>query len=130
MTRGRQVMAMRPGRRQVIGALALVLAAPRLAVGQDLQRFQLDLEQHGLGGKPVLIRVRRGQVVDLTVAARRSLRLFLAGYNILKVVSPARPAQFVFKADITGRFALATVRAAKDGSSRYGHTVAVLEVVP
>lgn len=130
MTAGRRGVAPRPGRRQIIGALAFIVAAPGFAVAQDLQRFQLDLEQHGLAGKPVLIRVRRGQVVDLTIAARRSLRLFLFGYNILKVVSPSRPAQFIFKANATGRFALSTVRVAKDGTYRSGRAVAVLEVVP
>src|SRR2546423_1402577 len=91
---------------------ASVLAAAMIAqtgggFGQTAgegQRFDLRIENGRLADDLKVIRVRRGDMVELNWSADRRTALHLHGYDIEITVDAGRPQTMSFTARATGRF--------------------------
>jgi hypothetical protein len=72
--------------------------------GQNLQRFDLRIENGRLAGNLKAIRVRRDDVVEITWSADRRTVLHLHGYDIETTVDVGNSQTMSFTARATGRF--------------------------
>jgi hypothetical protein len=90
-----------------VATAALILGA-RIGVAQSAiegtRRFELRLENGRLANSLKIIRVGRGDMVELNWSADRRTVLHLHGYDIEITVDAGKPQTMSFKAQVTGRF--------------------------
>jgi hypothetical protein len=78
-----------------------LLAAAR---AEEPKRFDLRIENDRLNGDLKVIRVRRGDAVEINWSANRRTVLHLHGYDIETTVEAGEPQAMAFTAHATGRF--------------------------
>jgi FtsP/CotA-like multicopper oxidase with cupredoxin domain len=78
------------------------------ARAQESKRFDLTIENERLSGDLKVIRVQRGDAVEIKWSANRRTALHLHGYDIETVVEPGKPQTMSFAARATGRFPIET----------------------
>lgn len=111
--------------RALLAALALSLAAA--AEPADVHRAAIDVRDRQVVGADVL-RVTRGQRVELSWTADEAAVLHLHGYDIEFEVRPGEPTVLSFEAHATGRF---PVTSHGFGDEAHGHeTLLYVEVHP
>ncbi len=82
--------------------------SPAAAQVEEPKRFDLRIENDRVGGDLKVIRVRRGDVVEINWLANRRTVLHLHGYDIETTVEPDKPRIMSFTARATGRFPIET----------------------
>ena len=82
--------------------------SPAVAQVEAPKRFDLRIENDRLSGDLKVIRVRRGDAVEINWSANRRTVLHLHGYDIETVVEVGRPQTMSFTARATGRFPIET----------------------
>ena len=97
--------------------------SPTAAQVEEPKRFDLRIENDRLSGDLKVIRVRRGDAVEINWSANRRTVLHLHGYDIETVVEPDKPRSMSFTARATGRFPIET-------HGRYHSVLIYLEVHP
>jgi hypothetical protein len=75
---------------------------------EEPKRFDLRIDNDRLSGDLKVIRVRRGDVVEINWSANRRTVLHLHGYDIETTVEPDKPRIMSFTARATGRFPIET----------------------
>ncbi|MFQ5968288.1 MAG: c-type cytochrome [Acidimicrobiia bacterium] len=109
--------------------------------GPDADRvFHLSITQHKLADQKEVIRVHRGERVEIRWSTDQRAKLHLHGYDVETVVTPGAPTSFTFKAHATGRFPITLHRSGVHGAgSSHGQshshgqgetTLIYLEVLP
>ncbi len=90
--------------------LAVVVGnwSPAVAQVDEPRRFDLRVENDRLSGELKVIRVRRGDAVEINWSADRRTVLHLHGYDIEATIEPDRPRTMSFTARATGRFPIET----------------------
>lgn len=90
--------------------LAVVVGnrSPAVAQVEEPKRFDLRIENDRLSGELKVIRVRRGDAVEINWSADRRTVLHLHGYDIEATIEPDRPRTMSFTARATGRFPIET----------------------
>jgi hypothetical protein len=78
--------------------------SPAAAQVEEPKRFDFRIENDRLSGDLKVIRVRRGDVVEINWSANRRTVLHLHGYDIETTVEPDKPRIMSFTARATGRF--------------------------
>lgn len=89
-------------------ASLLIGLTTAMAFAEDLQRFDLRIENGRLAGNLKTIRVRRNDAVEINWSADRRTVLHLHGYDIETVVDAGKPKTMSFTASATGRFPVET----------------------
>jgi hypothetical protein len=127
---------MRPRLPTVIRTLCLVLpltapalsaAPPAPTADPDIDRTELSLVDGRIVGEDDVIRVTRGQRVELVWSSDERIRLHLHGYDLELEVAPDEPAVMSLIAHATGRFPITR----HGGSGGHDHeTLLYLEVYP
>jgi hypothetical protein len=74
--------------------------------GEEIKRFELRIENNRLRDGNKTIRLKGGDVVEITWYADRPAVVHLHGYDIEITVDAERPQIMSFKAHATGRFAI------------------------
>jgi len=97
--------------------------SPAVAQVEAPKRFDLRIENDRLSVDLKVIRVRRGDAVEINWSANRRTVLHLHGYDIETVVEVGRPQTMSFTARATGRFPIET-------HGRYHSVLIYLEVYP
>jgi hypothetical protein len=82
--------------------------SPAAAQAEAPKRFDLRIENDRLSGDLKVIRVQRGDAVEINWSANRRTVLHLHGYDIESTVEPDRPQTMSFTARATGRFPIET----------------------
>ncbi len=82
--------------------------SPAAAQVEEPKRFDLRIENDRVGGDLKVIRVRRGDVVEINWLANRRTVLHLHGYDIETTVEPDKTRVMSFTARATGRFPIET----------------------
>ena len=82
--------------------------SPAAAQVEEPKRFDLRIENDQLSGDLKVIRVRRGDAVEINWSANRRTVLHLHGYDIETTVDPDKPQVMSFTARATGRFPIET----------------------
>jgi len=82
--------------------------SPAAAQVAEPKRFDLRIENNRLSGDLKVIRVRRGDVVEINWSANLRTVLHLHGYDIETTVEPDKPRIMSFTARATGRFPIET----------------------
>ena len=82
--------------------------SPAVAQVGEPKRFDLRIENDRLSGDLKVIRVRRGDPVEIHWSANRRAVLHLHGYDIETVVEAGKPQIMSFTARATGRFPIET----------------------
>jgi hypothetical protein len=82
--------------------------SPAAAQVEEPKRFDLRIENDQLSGDLKVIRVRRGDAVEINWSANRRTVLHLHGYDIETTVEPDKPRIMSFTARATGRFPIET----------------------
>jgi hypothetical protein len=82
--------------------------SPATAQAEETKRFDLKIENDRLSSDLKVIRVRRGDAVEINWSANRRTVLHLHGYDIETTVEPDRPRAMSFTARATGRFPIET----------------------
>ena len=82
--------------------------SPAAAQVEQPKRFDLRVDNDRLVGDLKVIRVRRGDVVEINWSANRRTVLHLHGYDIETTVEPDKPRIMSFTARATGRFPIET----------------------
>jgi len=82
--------------------------SPAIAQIEGPKRFDLSIENDRLSGDLKVIRVRRGDAVEINWSANRRTVLHLHGYDIETVVEAGKPQTMSFTARATGRFPIET----------------------
>ena len=82
--------------------------SPAAAQAEAPKRFDLRIENDRLSGDLKVIRVQRGDAVEINWSANRRTVLHLHGYDIETTVEPDRPQTMSFTARATGRFPIET----------------------
>ncbi len=82
--------------------------SPAVAQVEAPKRFDLRIENDRLSVDLKVIRVRRGDAVEINWSANRRTVLHLHGYDIETVVEVGRPQTMSFTARATGRFPIET----------------------
>ena len=82
--------------------------SPAVAQAEAPKRFDLRIENDRLSVDLKVIRVRRGDAVEINWSANRRTVLHLHGYDIETVVEVGRPQTMSFTARATGRFPIET----------------------
>ncbi|MBX9824204.1 MAG: hypothetical protein K2Y27_04325 [Xanthobacteraceae bacterium] len=90
--------------------LAVVLGNwfPAMAQAEEPKRFDLRIENERVSGDLKVIRVRRGDAVEINWSANRRTVLHLHGYDIEAIVEAGKPQTMSFTARATGRFPVET----------------------
>ena len=125
---------MPPSARPLIVAftvLSAVLPAPLAGAGDALQeprRFVLEIRERAVQREEPVLRVTRGDTVELTWTSDERADLHLHGYDLEFEVRPGAPTTIEFEAHATGRY---PVTSHGFGDDDYGHhTLLYLEVHP
>jgi hypothetical protein len=117
----------------VAGLFAMVLPAfstPCHGQADNVQRFDLRIENGRLTENRKVIAVKRDDRVEINWRADRRTVLHLHGYDIEIAAGPDKPETMSFVARATGRFAIETHAPAGEGKHG-GHAVLIyLEVHP
>ena len=82
--------------------------SPAAAQVEEPKRFDLRIENDQLSGDLKVIRVRRGDAVEINWSVNRRTVLHLHGYDIETTVDPDKPQVMSFTARATGRFPIET----------------------
>jgi hypothetical protein len=82
--------------------------SPAYAQAEAPKRFDLRIENDRLSVDLKVIRVRRGDAVEINWSANRRTVLHLHGYDIETVVEVGKPQTMSFTARATGRFPIET----------------------
>ena len=82
--------------------------SPAAAQVAEPKRFDLRIENNRLSGDLKVIRVRRGDVVEINWSANLRTVLHLHGYDIETTVEPDKTRVMSFTARATGRFPIET----------------------
>jgi len=82
--------------------------SPAAAQVEEPKRFDLRVENDRLSSDLKVIRVRRGDAVEINWSANRRTVLHLHGYDIETTVEPDNPRIMSFTARATGRFPIET----------------------
>jgi len=97
----------------------------------ELQRFAIAIKNRKVEPAHKLIRVTRGDAIELEFTTDEAAELHLHGYDKLISVAPAAPTVLRFDATIAGRFSIEAHGFASDKSGQRGHVVLLyLEVHP
>lgn len=97
----------------------------------ELQRFAITIKNRKVEPAQKLIRVTRGDALELEFSTDEAAELHLHGYDKLIKVAPATPALLRLDATIAGRFSIEAHGFASDKSGQRGHVVLLyLEVHP
>lgn len=90
--------------------LAVVLGNwfPAIAQVEAPKRFDLRIENERVSGDLKVIRVRRGDAVEINWSANRRTVLHLHGYDLEAIVEAGKPQTMSFTARATGRFPVET----------------------
>jgi len=97
--------------------------SPAAAQVEEPKRFDLRIESDRVSGDLRLMRVRRGDVVEINWSANRRTVLHLHGYDIETTVEPDKPRIMSFTARATGRFPI-------EAHGRHHSVLIYLEVHP
>jgi hypothetical protein len=97
--------------------------SPAAAQGQEPKRFDLAIESERISGDLKVIRVRRGDTVEINWSADRRTALHMHGYDIETTVEPGKPQTMSFTARATGRFPIET-------HGQHHSVLIYLEVIP
>jgi hypothetical protein len=85
----------------VIAVVAvIVLSGGKDDSGQDATSGDVVLE----AGSVKKITAKEGQTIRFSVRSDKTQEVHVHGYNLMKDAAPGKPAEFSFKATITGRF--------------------------
>ncbi|HUO83201.1 MAG TPA: hypothetical protein VM616_10155, partial [Gammaproteobacteria bacterium] len=87
-----------------LAAPPLCAATPALAADPDIHRSEVSLVEGRIVGEDDVIRVTRGERVELAWSSDQRIRLHLHGYDLELEVTPDEPAIMSFIAHATGRF--------------------------
>jgi hypothetical protein len=97
----------------------------------ELQRFAVSIKNRKVEPAQKLVRVTRGDAIELELSTDEEVELHLHGYDRLIKLGPARPAVLRLDATIAGRFPIEAHGFASDRGGRRGHVVLLyLEVHP
>ena len=97
----------------------------------ELQRFAITIKNRKVEPAQKLIRVTRGDALELEFSTDEAAELHLHGYDKLIKVAPAAPALLRLDATIAGRFPIEAHGFASGRSGHGGHVVLLyLEVHP
>jgi hypothetical protein len=97
----------------------------------ELQRFAITIKNRKVEPAQRLIRVTRGDALELEFSTDEAAELHLHGYDKLIEVAPAAPAVLRVDATIAGRFSIEAHGFASDKSGQRRHIVLLyLEVHP
>jgi hypothetical protein len=97
----------------------------------ELQRFAITVKNRKVEPAQKLIRVTRGDTLELEFTTDEAAELHLHGYDKLIKVTPAAPTVLRLDAAIAGRFSIEAHGFASDKSGQRGHVVLLyLEVHP
>ena len=108
-----------------LAAPALCAATPALAADPDIHRSEVSLVDGRIVGEDDVIRVTRGERVELVWSSDQRIRLHLHGYDLELEVTPDEPAIMSFIAHATGRFPIT-----RHGGDHGHETLMYLEVYP
>lgn len=97
--------------------------------GTDTRRFDLRIENGQLADHSKTIRVKRGDIVELSWSVDRRTVLHLHGYDIEIIADAGAPQIMSFKARASGRFAIETHGEDVGGVPRHAMLI-YLEVHP
>lgn len=106
MPRGADDILTRPGR-MVLATMLLITAHTPPILAQDagaVKRFDIVLENGRVAGGPQVVRIVRGDQVDILWTSDQAVTLHLHGYDIEIAVIPGTPQRMTFMARATGRF--------------------------
>ena len=93
----------------VVGLMVVVGNwSPAAAQVEEPKRFDLRIENDRVSGDLKVMRVRRGDAVEINWSANRRTMLHLHGYDIETTVEPDKPQIMSFIARATGRFPIET----------------------
>ncbi|MBX9840735.1 MAG: hypothetical protein K2Z80_02890 [Xanthobacteraceae bacterium] len=81
---------------------------PAIAQVEAPKRFDLRIENERVSSDLKVIRVRRGDAVEINWSANRRTVLHLHGYDIEAIVEAGKPQTMSFTARATGRFPVET----------------------
>ena len=96
----------------------------------ELQRFAITIRNRKVEPAQMLIRVTRGDALELEFLTDEAAELHLHGYDKLIKVAPAAPAVLRLDATIAGRFSLEAHGFASDESGQRHIVLLYLEVHP
>ena len=97
----------------------------------ELQRFAITIKNRKVEPAQKLIRVTRGDALELEFSTDEAAELHLHGYDKLIKVAPAAPALLRLDATIAGRFPIEAHGFASGRGGQRGHVVLLyLEVHP
>jgi hypothetical protein len=123
----------------VLIAFVAVICAPLAmpaAIGSDaraaeIRRFALTIKNRKVDPARKVIRVTRGDTLELELSTDEAAELHLHGYDKLIKVEPAVPAMLRLDATIAGRFPVEAHGFGSGRSGQHGHvTLFYLEVHP
>jgi hypothetical protein len=100
------------------------------APAAELQRFAITIKNRKVEPAQKLIRVTRGDALELEFSTDEAAELHLHGYDKLIKVGPAAPAVLRLDATIAGRFSLEAHGFASDKSGQHHIVLLYLEVHP
>jgi hypothetical protein len=109
----RLILRLKPATWLAVGWLAVAgleigNLSPAAAQAEGPRRFDLTIENDRLGGDLKVIRVRRGDAVEINWSADRRTVLHLHGYDIETTIEAGKPQTMSFTARATGRFPIET----------------------
>ncbi|MBD2750861.1 hypothetical protein IC232_29920 [Microvirga sp. BT688] len=106
MPRGADDVLTRPSR-MVFATMLLITSHTPAVLAQDagaVKRFDIALENGRVAGGPQVVRIVRGDQVDILWTSNRAVTLHLHGYDIEITTTPGTPQRMTFTARATGRF--------------------------
>lgn len=105
MPRGSDVLT-RPGR-MLLATLLLIAACTPPLLAQNagaVKRFDIAIENGRVAGGLRILRLVRGDQVEILWTSDRVITLHLHGYDIEITAAPGAPRRMTFSAHATGRF--------------------------
>jgi len=106
MPRGSDNVLSRPGR-MVFATMLLIAAHTPPLLAQDagaVKRFDIALENGRVADGSRILRLVRGDQVEILWTSDRAVTLHLHGYDIEITAAPGAPQRMTFSAHATGRF--------------------------
>lgn len=96
------------------------------ATAGETRTFELAVQDGRLVGATKVVRVRKGDAVEITWRSDRAVEIHLHGYDSLLQLEPGKPATMKIEAFATGRFPISL-----HGRNGHGHgALAYFEVLP
>ncbi|HEY4738133.1 MAG TPA: hypothetical protein VIH63_12135 [Xanthobacteraceae bacterium] len=109
------------------------IASPAVAQVAAAKQFTFTIKQRKLDTANNVVRVRKGDLVELLFTGDEAAELHLHGYDIKFELKPNAPANIQFTARIAGRFPLEVHRFGTDATAGRSHIAGPLlyvEVLP